>query len=144
MAGQQSRRLDLWHPRQTGETLADGVTATVTDDLETIRITVSRQVGADRGGAGSGGPLTVVAVDGEIDHDTASLLRLTLSQALDGRTPVCCELSRVTFFGAAAANVLLAANRQADAVGCSFSLDGVAGMTDRVLSIVDPEGVIAR
>jgi anti-anti-sigma factor len=88
--------------------------------------------------------LTIVAIDGEIDYDTAPLIGLALSQAVDGQTPVCCDLSRVTFFSAAGANVVLAGYRQATALGCAFFLDGVRGTTERVLAIVDPDGLVAR
>jgi anti-anti-sigma factor len=88
--------------------------------------------------------LTVVAIDGEIDQDTAALVRLALSHALDGRTTVCCDLSRVTFFGAAAVNTVLAAHRQATDLGNGFFLRGVRGLTERVLTIADPDGVVPR
>jgi anti-anti-sigma factor len=94
--------------------------------------------------AGSGDPRSVVAIDGEIDQDTAPLVRLALSHALDGRLPVCCDLSRVTFFGAAAANAVLAAHRQASAAGNRFFLCGVQGITGRVLAIVDPDRIVPR
>jgi anti-anti-sigma factor len=131
------------HLDRAGRLFPDGVTATVADDDHTILVTISRADTA-RTGARPGDPLTVVAVEGEIDQDTAPLLRLALSQALDGRAPVCCDLSRVTFFGAAAVSTVLAARRQATALGQVFFLRGVQGVTDRVLTVVDPDRVVAR
>jgi anti-anti-sigma regulatory factor len=58
--------------------------------------------------------------------------------------PVCCDLSQVTFFGAAAANTVLSAYRQATAPGNGFFLRGVHGITGRVLGIVDPDRVVPR
>lgn len=94
--------------------------------------------------AGHGDWLTVVAVEGEIDQDTAPLVRLALSQALDGRAAVCCDLSRVTFLGAAGAGMLLSAHARAVASGRVFFLRGAWGITARVLDVVDPEGIVER
>jgi anti-anti-sigma factor len=142
MTAQHPHRPALRHPGEAGELFTDGVTATVADDARTILVTISRPAEAALTGAGD--LLSVVAIDGEIDQDTAPLVRLALSHALDGRLPVCCDLSRVTFFGAAAANAVLAAHRQATALGNVFFLRGVQGVTGRVLAIVDPDRVVPR
>jgi len=115
--------------------------ATIADDTSVL-ITVSRFVeplSADAAGAA----LTVVAVDGEIDIDTTPLLRSLLMQALRGSNPVCCDLGGVTFFGAAGANTLLAVHRHATESGRDFSVRGVYGITGLVLSVADPDRVIA-
>ena len=138
MTAQHPQLPALQQPGRPGGAFPGGVTATVADDAETILVTVSTAL------TSAGDPQTVVAVDGEIDQDTAPLVRLALSQALDGPMPVCCDLSRVTFFGAAAANTVLAAHRQATAFGKVFFLRGVQGITGRVLTIIDPDRVVPR
>jgi anti-anti-sigma factor len=142
MTAQHPQRLALRRLGEAGEIFTDGVTATVADDARSILVRVSRP--AEIALAGTGDLPSVVAIDGEIDQDTAPLVRLALTQALDGRLPVCCDLSRVTFFGAAAANAVLAAHRQATAAGNVFFLRGVHGITGRVLAIVDPDRVLSR
>jgi anti-sigma B factor antagonist len=142
MTTQQPRLPPIPQVGAPAELVSGGVTAIVADDARTLLVTISRQ--ADTALTGADDPLTVVAIDGEIDLDTAPLVRLILSNALDGRTPVCCDLSRVTFFGATAVNTVLAAHRQATASGNSFFLRGVQGITDRVLTLCDPDRVIPR
>jgi anti-anti-sigma factor len=142
MTTRQPRLPPIPHVGEPGELVTGGVTAVVADDARTLLVTVSRP--AETAPTGADDPLTVVAIDGEIDLDTAPLVRLILSNALDGRTPVCCDLSRVTFFGAAAVNTMLAAHRQATASGNSFFLRGVHGVTDRVLTLCDPDRVVPR
>jgi anti-anti-sigma regulatory factor len=53
-------------------------------------------------------------------------------------------LRDVTFFGAAGANTLLAAHWRAAELGAAFYLRGVHGIADRVLTVVDPEGIVPR
>jgi anti-anti-sigma factor len=88
--------------------------------------------------------LTVVVIDGEIDADTAVLVRLALADALDGPAPVCCDLTGVTFFGAAAARTVLAAHSCAMATERIFFLRGVRGITAKVLDVVDPDRLVPR
>jgi anti-sigma B factor antagonist len=142
MTAQQPRLPDLRHLHEAGKDLTDGVRATIADGAETILVTLTRGTGA--GLAGAGDPLTVVAIEGEIDLNTAPLVRLALSHALDGRTAVCCDLSEVTFFGAAATNTVLAAHQQAAALHLVFFLRGVHGLVGRVLAILDPDRLVAR
>jgi anti-anti-sigma factor len=82
-----------------------------------------------------GHDLIVVSVAGDLDADTGPLLHITLTQALQPRARVCCDLSRVTFFGADGANVIVAAHVYATATGSRFCLRGLHGMTRRVLAI---------
>jgi anti-anti-sigma factor len=93
---------------------------------------------------GPAGPVAVVAADGEIDVDTAPLLAHALGQALDRGGTVCCDLSQVTFFGAAAANLLLAMHRRATETRQLFFVRGAVAMTEHVLVVVDPCRVIPR
>jgi anti-anti-sigma factor len=118
------------------------VTATVAADAIVVR--VSRSLEPALTGNGETDPLTVVDIDGDIDYDTVPVVRRALTQALDGRTPVCCDLSRVTFFGADAFHALMAAHQRAAGLGCPFFIRGAWGITDRVLAITDPDRVLAR
>ena len=104
-------------------------------------VTLSRRVEWESVG---GGPLSVVRVGGEIDQDTAPLVALALARALDAHASVCCDLSEVTFFGAAGAHALLAAHRRALETGRAFSLRGVHGVADRVMEALDPGQSIPR
>jgi anti-anti-sigma factor len=144
MSTEYSYRPRPEHTKWTEEKLLDGDIATVEDDDGTLVGTVRRRPEPAVAGAGPGDTCTIVAVGGDIDRDIARLLQLALSQALDGRTAVCCDLSDVTFFGAAGANTLLAAHRRATELGCAFFLRGVHGITDRVLAIVDPDRLVPR
>ena len=123
MTAEQPRDL---HPGHTGQAMpppapADPapeigeIVASVTAEGGTNLITVSRRVET----AGPGAAQTVVAVAGEIDQDTADLVQRALRQALGGHRPVCCDLRGVTFFGAAAAHMLLAAHQDAERTGPS-------------------------
>src|SRR3954471_21649569 len=128
------------HPYQTrvqpaaavGQPFADGVTAYVADLAGTVLVAVTCHLAPQSADSWSV-PLTIVTVDGDVDQDTAPLLEKALVQALDTGTPVRCDLSRVTFFGAAGANALAAAQQHATAVGRSLSCRGVCGLTGRVL-----------
>ena len=66
---------------------------------------------------------------------TARCCAFALTEALDANPRVCCDLSRVAFFGAAGANVVLAAHLRAPATGRHFTVRGVHGITELVLAI---------
>jgi anti-anti-sigma factor len=124
--------------------LRDGAMVTVGDDDGATVLAVRRWTDPGPPGAEPARPLTVVAADGDIDLDTAPLLRHALVQALDCRAPVCCDLSGVTFFGATAAGLLLDTHRRATESGQVFFLRGARAMTEYVLAVVDPDRVVAR
>jgi anti-anti-sigma factor len=87
--------------------------------------------------------VTVISVDGDIEGDTAAYLDYTLQQALLGGAPVCCDLGRTDFFGAAAVGVVMAALRRAAEADTALLLRGVHGMSAVVLKAVGLErGVI--
>jgi anti-anti-sigma factor len=117
---------------------------TIADDNAAIMVTLSRHAAPVRTDAESGTSMTVVAVGGDIDADTAPVLRRALAQALSDSVSVYCDLSDVTFFGAAAANTLLAVHQRATDLGRVFALSGVRAMTARVWAVVDPAGVVPR
>jgi anti-anti-sigma factor len=77
----------------------------------------------------------VVAVDGDVDADTAPLLRMALTEAINSRPRTCCDLGGAEFFSAAGANTLLAAHQHATAAGCHFTVRGVHGIAQRVLVV---------
>ncbi|WP_158319244.1 STAS domain-containing protein [Actinoplanes xinjiangensis] len=120
----------------------------ITDDSGTTVLTVSRGAESGHGEGAPAVPWTVVAVDGDVDQDTAPLLRDVLTQAFgdreSGRETVCCDLTRVTFFGAAAANLVLRMHLDAVAAEQCLVLRGATVMTDRVLAIVDPDRILVR
>jgi anti-anti-sigma factor len=94
----------------------------------------------DRAGVVDG--VGVVAVDGDVDHDTAPLLLLALTESLDRHRRVRCDLSRTAFFAAAGANTVLAAHRHALATGSHLTLHGAHGTTLTVLTIVGLDRVL--
>lgn len=132
------------HIDADGPALRDSATVTVADDDGATLLTVRSWTEPGPSGITPARPVTVVAADGDIDLDTASLLRHALVQAFGGGGPVCCDLSGVTFFGAAAANLLLAMHRRAAEAGQLLLLRGVRAMTEHVLTVADPHRVIAR
>jgi len=95
-------------------------------------------------GTADPGPVAVVAATGDIDVDTAPALQHLLRQALNNYPTVCCDLSQVTFFGAAAANLLLTLHRHATETGHHLHVRGAHAMTQRVLTIVDPHHTVTR
>lgn len=74
-----------------------------------------------------------VVVEGDIDHDTAPLLRAEMLEALTYRRVVCCDLRLVTFFAAAGVDALAKAHLAAAGQGRTVLLAGVSGIVERVL-----------
>jgi anti-anti-sigma factor len=132
-------RIDL-----DGRPLRDGATATVEDDDGVIVLTVRSRTEPQPTELASVGRVMVVAAEGDIDVDTAPLLWHVLGNALDCRQAVCFDVSGVTFFGAAAARLLLAMHRRAAETGQLFFIRGARAMAEHVLDVVDPYQVIAR
>ena len=128
---------DSYRPDHPPRPFPDGPATTVAGCDGAVLATLTRRVGPVPGGS-----LTVIAVDGDIDQDTAPLVRAALVEALDHESRVCCDLSRVDFFGAAGINTMLAAHHHAAALHRAFSLRGVHGLAGRVLSIAGLTGVI--
>jgi anti-anti-sigma factor len=85
---------------------------------------------------GAGETMSVVAVDGDIDRDTAPLLADALAAAIDAQTRTCLDMREVAVLDAAGVRVLLGACRYATDRGRGFSLRGVHGMPERVLRIL--------
>jgi anti-anti-sigma factor len=72
---------------------------------------------------------------GDLDVDTIGVLATALDQAVATCPLVVCDLNRVTFFGAAGANAIAAAQRRAVARGHRLELTGAHGITREVLMI---------
>jgi anti-anti-sigma factor len=123
--------------------LADGVAATVTGHDGAVLATISWHPSSIPADSEARGSSTVIAVDGDVDVDTVPLLRTALLQAVSTRRSVCCDLSRVTFFGAAGANTLLSVHHHALRLGHVLLLRGADGMTAEVLSICGLDKLIA-
>jgi anti-anti-sigma factor len=100
---------------------ADGVTiATITRHRETVAADHSQ---------------IVVAVTGDVDADSAPLLRLAITEAFTNQSRVCCDLRRAAFFGAAGANVFVAAHHGAVAAGSHFAVRGAHGLAQWTLAV---------
>jgi anti-anti-sigma factor len=111
-----------------------GVDATFADQFGKVIVAISCYIGPC--------PCLIVAIEGEVDLDTAPLVQDALLRALDGTDAVCCDLSRVTFFGAAGVRALFAAGEYAVGRGRTFGVRGAHGVTRRVLTLTDPAGLI--
>ncbi|MEV4618811.1 STAS domain-containing protein [Asanoa sp. NPDC049573] len=83
-------------------------------------------------------PLLVTAA-GEVDIDTAPLLRAALVDAVSRHSAVHCDLREVTFFSAAGAAALADAHRRARQRGCQFVVRGARGVTELVLRVTGIE-----
>lgn len=87
------------------------------------------------------GPVTVLALTGELDHDTAPALRERLTEALaraarPGHRPtVVVDCSGLAFCDSTGLNVLLAARLQADEQGASIRLAALRGHVVRMFDI---------
>jgi anti-anti-sigma factor len=115
------------------------VAARVTGPSGTVPLSVSvRAALPDEAGVIT---LLVVAA-GEVDLDTAPLLRAALVDAVDRRSTVCCDLTDVTFLSAAGVAALVAAHNRASTAGSQLVVRGARGTTRRVLQITGLEGLL--
>jgi anti-anti-sigma factor len=86
----------------------------------------------------------VIVISGDLDIDTAVLLRMTLLRALDDHDRVCCDISEVGFFGAAGLNALLSARLYAVERRRILLVRGAHGLAERVLAITGLNEVFDR
>lgn len=138
------RTLDLSSPDQlpTRDPSMD-VSATLAADGAIIA-TVSRQVETSSAGPGTcPEQLTVISVTGDLDHDSAPLLSIALTSAINAGRNVCCDLAQVSFLSAAGVNTVLAAHRLAAGQGRRLTLRGARGVTRRVLELTGIPEVLA-
>jgi anti-anti-sigma factor len=112
------------------------VSASVTDNDGMWLATISRR---HEGGVT---PAAVVTAEGDIDLDSAPLLRAGLLQTLHSWPRVICDLNKVTFFGAAGVTVLAEAQNYARTTGHVMTLRGARGMTRQILEMFGLTGTI--
>jgi anti-anti-sigma factor len=127
-------------PALTGNNL--GVAGTVTGSTGAAPLTVTVRAESPKNGATEA--LLVVDAAGEVDLDTAPLLRAALLDAVERRSAVCCDLSDVAFFSAAGVAALVAAYRRARETGAHLTVRGAYGVTARVLKITGTEQLLGE
>jgi anti-sigma B factor antagonist len=108
-----------------------------------IIATIARRIERAPAPSGADGEMPVVAVDGEVDRDTAPLLEAVLIAAIDDHRRTCLDMCRVDVLDAAGARVLLTADRHATELGRDFRVRGVHGMPARVLTLLGVDHVVA-
>ncbi|MGW4465059.1 STAS domain-containing protein [Micromonospora sp. NPDC004704] len=79
---------------------------------------------------------------GEVDLATAPLLQEVLLSAVERHPQVCCDLGKVTFFGAAGVTALLVAHNRALQLGSRLTVRGAHGVTRRVLHLTGLERIL--
>lgn len=121
-----------------GPRVDPGISASVAGPDGGALLTVTRHVEGDD--TGPAARVMVVTVAGQVDLATDPLLRMALLDSVQRHPSVCCDLSGVTFFGAAGVNVLVAVLELARTTGCRFALRGVHGITRRVLRVAGLDG----
>ncbi|MFI7574269.1 STAS domain-containing protein [Micromonospora sp. NPDC049497] len=89
-----------------------------------------------------GDDVHVLRPTGEIDLETAPVLRASLTAAVQRHHEVCCDLSGVTFCCAAGVSVLLQAAHAAARAGHHLHVCGAHGVTARVLHITGADDVL--
>ena len=89
-------------------------------------------------------PLQVLVLEpvGALNRQTCPQLQSTLVLALNGTSSVCCDLSDIDFFGAAAADTLAAAHLHAAHVRRSFSIRGVSELAAWVLAVTGLDTIL--
>jgi anti-anti-sigma factor len=84
----------------------------------------------------------VLTPQGELDHDTAELLREPLEQCVaDGYSRLVVDCSGLEFCDSTGLNVLLGARLQAEAAGGGVHLAGMTPVVARVFEITGAEAV---
>jgi anti-anti-sigma factor len=76
-----------------------------------------------------------IRAHGAVDAGSAGVLTTALEHAIDAYPQVTCDLSGVTYFGAAGANAIQASHRRGAARGHRLLLAGVHGTAREVLLI---------
>ncbi|MFF7335615.1 STAS domain-containing protein [Streptomyces sp. NPDC090306] len=87
--------------------------------------------------------VSVVALDGEIDHNSSTELRDTLLSQLSRTPHTVVDFSRVTFMDSSGINALIAAHQAADAApGGSLRLAAPQAAVQRLLNLVGVDALI--
>lgn len=90
-----------------------------------------------------GEDVSVVALDGEIDHNSSSELRDTLVSLLRRTPRTVVDFSGVTFMDSSGINALIAAHQAADAApGGSLRLAAPQAAVQRLLNLVGVDALI--
>lgn len=120
----------------------DGMAASVEGWGGIVIATIAQRT--ERAPAESGGDeeMSVVAVDGDVDRDTAPLLARVLTGAIDDHPRTCLDMCHVDVLDAAGVRALLAADRYAADHGRDFHVRGVHGMPERVLTMLGVHRII--
>jgi anti-sigma B factor antagonist len=84
----------------------------------------------------SSGGTTVVAVEGDLDSDSAPQLRATLAREFDSEQTVIVDLARCPFLDSVGIGVLVYGWKTADGQGDRFYLRNVGPYAQRVLDLV--------
>jgi anti-anti-sigma factor len=119
-------------------TAGDRAKATMVTADGALNVTVSRlRQNSD------GKIVTKFDVEGDIDSQTAPLLVEALRQVIEREPLVCCDFTKVVFFGAEGAHVLAAADQLGKALGHRLVLYGVHGTALTVMRIAGLDSLIA-
>jgi anti-anti-sigma factor len=82
-----------------------------------------------------------VIVAGDVDRDTAPLLRAHLLEALAHRRVICCDLRATDFFGAAGVDTLMQVRAQVAEAGGTLMLSGAGAAVLEVLRATGVDGL---
>ncbi|WP_369185138.1 STAS domain-containing protein [Streptomyces sp. Y1] len=89
------------------------------------------------------GPVRVVTVVGELDHDTADGLRAALAEPLlDGLDRILVDLDGLRFCDSTGLNILLRARLDADAAGWTLELAAPRPAVARLFAITGADSVL--
>ncbi|WP_316528700.1 STAS domain-containing protein [Kitasatospora brasiliensis] len=104
----------------------------------------SREPGGLRVAVGDRGPVRVVSVAGELDHDTADGLRAALAPppSRDGIKRIVVDLTDLWFCDSTGLNILLRARLDAQAVGLCLELAGPRPLVARLFAITGADDVL--
>jgi anti-sigma B factor antagonist len=125
-------------PAPDSSSAVDSSVVSITGFDGTVIATVSRELKS----RDALPPYAVVAVDGDIDRDTAPVVEQALLRAIDDSRLACLDVHEVGFFGAAGVHMLVTAMRHAATLGHTLRLEGVHGITERVLAVAGLDLVV--
>jgi anti-anti-sigma factor len=91
---------------------------------------------------GTVGSTTVLTLSGELDHDSADLLRDAFDQALaDGATRILVDCSELRFCDSTGLNTLLRARLATEEAGVTLDVAGLRAAVARLFEITGADGV---
>ncbi|MFF2144343.1 STAS domain-containing protein [Kitasatospora sp. NPDC058190] len=99
--------------------------------------------GGLRVAVGRDGPVRIVTVAGELDHDSADGLRAALAApADDGTERIVVDLADLRFCDSTGLNILLHARLEAEAAGMRLELAGLRPIVARLFEVTGADGVL--